>query len=183
MGLLNGASELAFLGPMLVFGVLVDRMRRKPLMIGTDLGRAALIAGVPILAWTGTLGNARALRRVAHGQVDLPGGGVTSPRITASLTAGGATIAALARCVVVIAAAERSGIPDHRPARQRPGPPADTCPGPITFATSADCHASIRDQRDQCRPHHRARATASGHQQEMSHRPQLSARSRIGSSP
>jgi MFS family permease len=55
MGLLNGASELAFLGPMLVFGVLVDRMRRKPLMIGTDLGRAGLIAGVPILAWTGTL--------------------------------------------------------------------------------------------------------------------------------
>ena len=55
MGLLNGASELAFLGPMLVFGVLVDRMRRKPLMIGTDLGRAAMIALVPVLAWTGTL--------------------------------------------------------------------------------------------------------------------------------
>jgi MFS family permease len=55
MGLLNGASELAFLGPMLLFGVLVDRMRRRPLMIGTDLGRAGLIALVPVLAWTGTL--------------------------------------------------------------------------------------------------------------------------------
>jgi MFS family permease len=55
MGLLNGAGELAFLGPMLVFGVLVDRMRRKPLMIGTNLGRAGLIALVPILAWAGTL--------------------------------------------------------------------------------------------------------------------------------
>jgi predicted MFS family arabinose efflux permease len=55
MGLLNAATELAFLGPMLFFGVLVDRMRRRPLVIGTDLGRAALIAVVPILAWTGTL--------------------------------------------------------------------------------------------------------------------------------
>ena len=52
-----------------------------------------------------------------------------SPRITAPLTAGGTAIAALARGVV-IEAAERSGIPDHRLALQRPGPPAGACPGP-----------------------------------------------------
>jgi MFS family permease len=55
MGLMTAAREVAFLGPMLIFGVLVDRMRRKPLMIGTDLGLAGVIALVPVLAWTGTL--------------------------------------------------------------------------------------------------------------------------------
>jgi MFS family permease len=55
MGLLAAAREVAFLGPMLAFGVMVDRMRRRPLMIGTDLGLALVIALVPILAWAGAL--------------------------------------------------------------------------------------------------------------------------------
>jgi MFS family permease len=42
MGILNAAQELAFLGPMLLFGVLVDWMRRRPLVIGTDLGRGRI---------------------------------------------------------------------------------------------------------------------------------------------
>ncbi len=55
VGLMTSATQLAFLGPMLFFGVLVDRMRKRPLMIGADLGRAAVLALVPILSWTGSL--------------------------------------------------------------------------------------------------------------------------------
>jgi len=56
VGLMTSAALLAFLGPTLLLGVLVDRMRRRPLMIGADLSRTAVLALVPILAWTGSLG-------------------------------------------------------------------------------------------------------------------------------
>ncbi|WP_437540587.1 MFS transporter [Sorangium sp. So ce367] len=36
-------------------GGLVDRSRKRPLLVGADLARAALILSVPIAAWTGTL--------------------------------------------------------------------------------------------------------------------------------
>ncbi len=36
-------------------GVWVDRLRRRPLLIGADLGRAALLACIPILAALGGL--------------------------------------------------------------------------------------------------------------------------------
>src|SRR5205807_449250 len=36
-------------------GVWVDRFRRRPLLIGADLGRAALLASIPILAAVGGL--------------------------------------------------------------------------------------------------------------------------------
>jgi MFS family permease len=55
IGLLGAARELPVLGLMLFFGVVVDRMRRRPLMIGADLGRAVAIGTVPILAWLGHL--------------------------------------------------------------------------------------------------------------------------------
>ncbi len=55
VGLLTSATQLAYLGPMLVFGVMVDRVRKRPLMIATDLGRAAVLAVVPLLAWLGSL--------------------------------------------------------------------------------------------------------------------------------
>ena len=55
IGLLGAAREFPVLGLMLFFGVIVDRMRRRPLMIGADLGRAVAIAAVPILAWLGYL--------------------------------------------------------------------------------------------------------------------------------
>jgi MFS family permease len=55
IGLLGAARELPVLGLMLFFGVVVDRMRRRPLMIGADLGRAVAIGAVPILAWLGFL--------------------------------------------------------------------------------------------------------------------------------
>lgn len=51
VGLLTAAGQLVFLGPMLAFGVMVDRTRKRPLMIGADLGRAAVLALVPLLAW------------------------------------------------------------------------------------------------------------------------------------
>ena len=56
VGLMTGAAQLAFLGPTLFFGVMVDRMRKRPVMIGADLGRAGALALIPILAWTGSLG-------------------------------------------------------------------------------------------------------------------------------
>ena len=55
VGLVNAARWL----PYLLFGVLVgalaDRARRKPLLVSTDLGRAALLCAVPLLAWPGLL--------------------------------------------------------------------------------------------------------------------------------
>ena len=55
VGLLATVRELAFVGLMLFFGVVVDRCRRRPLMIVSDLGRAVVIVAVPIIAWLGTL--------------------------------------------------------------------------------------------------------------------------------
>lgn len=40
----------------LLCGGLVDRHRKRPLLVGADLFRAALIASVPIAAWLGVLG-------------------------------------------------------------------------------------------------------------------------------
>ena len=55
VGLMTSAAEFAFFGPALFFGVMVDRMRRRPVMVGADVSRAAILALVPILAWTGSL--------------------------------------------------------------------------------------------------------------------------------
>jgi predicted MFS family arabinose efflux permease len=53
MGLLAMAGGL----PVLLFGFIagawVDRLRRKPLMIATDLGRAAVLLGIPVAAVLG----------------------------------------------------------------------------------------------------------------------------------
>jgi MFS family permease len=55
VGLMTSATQLAFLGPTLFFGVMVDRMRKRQVMIGADLGRAVVLGLIPILAWTGSL--------------------------------------------------------------------------------------------------------------------------------
>lgn len=55
VGLLNGLRELSFLGLMLFAGVIVDRFRRRGLLITSDLGRAVLIGLVPVLALVGAL--------------------------------------------------------------------------------------------------------------------------------
>lgn len=55
VGLLNAARWLPYLVLGLVIGALVDRRRRKPLLIGADLGRAVLLAGVAVLVVAGWL--------------------------------------------------------------------------------------------------------------------------------
>jgi MFS family permease len=55
VGLVKAAGVVPYLAVGLVAGVLVDRARRKPLLVGTDLGRAVVLAGVPLLAVTGSL--------------------------------------------------------------------------------------------------------------------------------
>jgi len=55
VGLLSAAGLAAYSGPSLLFGVMADRMRKRPLMIGADLGRTAVIALIPLLAWAKSL--------------------------------------------------------------------------------------------------------------------------------
>jgi MFS family permease len=55
VGLLYAAGLIPYSGPSLLFGVMVDRMRRRPLMIGADIGRTVVIAVIPVLAWTKSL--------------------------------------------------------------------------------------------------------------------------------
>lgn len=55
VGLLSAAGLLAYSGPGLLFGVMADRMRRRPLMIVADMGRTVVIALIPVLAWAKAL--------------------------------------------------------------------------------------------------------------------------------
>lgn len=55
MGLLGAAGTAPFLLFGLFVGVWVDRLRRRPLMIAADLGRAALLAVIPLGWWLGWL--------------------------------------------------------------------------------------------------------------------------------
>ncbi|GAA1170254.1 MFS transporter [Pseudonocardia alaniniphila] len=55
VGIVRGAGVVPYLAVGLFAGVLADRVRRKPLLVGTDLGRAVVLAGVPLLAATGHL--------------------------------------------------------------------------------------------------------------------------------
>lgn len=52
LGLLNAAQYLPVLCVTLLAGVIADRARRRPLLIGANLGRAAVLTLVPMLAWT-----------------------------------------------------------------------------------------------------------------------------------
>jgi MFS family permease len=55
MGLLVAAGEAPFLLCSLFFGVLADRVRRRPLLVAADVGRALLLAAVPVAAVAGVL--------------------------------------------------------------------------------------------------------------------------------
>jgi MFS family permease len=55
VGLLSAAGLLPYAGPSLLYGVLADRMRKRPLMIMADMGRTLVIALIPVLAWTHSL--------------------------------------------------------------------------------------------------------------------------------
>lgn len=55
MGLLSAAAGAPILLVGLFAGVWVDRLRRRPVMIATDLGRAALLLVIPLAAVAGVL--------------------------------------------------------------------------------------------------------------------------------
>ncbi len=55
MGLLVAAGEAPFLLCSLPLGVYVDRVRRRPLLIGADLGRVLLLAMIPLASLLGVL--------------------------------------------------------------------------------------------------------------------------------
>lgn len=49
VGLVNAARWAPYLLVGLLVGVLADRVRRRPVLVLTDLGRAAVLAGIPLL--------------------------------------------------------------------------------------------------------------------------------------
>lgn len=51
LGLLNAAGFAPFLGATLFIGVWVDRRRRRPLMIWSNIGRGLLVGSVPLCAF------------------------------------------------------------------------------------------------------------------------------------
>jgi len=51
MGVLQAASSLPVLVFGLIAGVWVDRVRRRPLLIGVDIGRAVLLGTIPLAAF------------------------------------------------------------------------------------------------------------------------------------
>ena len=55
MGLLAAAGSLPNLLFGLVAGVWVDRVRRRPILVWADIGRALLLASIPAAAWLGQL--------------------------------------------------------------------------------------------------------------------------------
>ena len=55
VGLLNASRWLPYLLFGLIVGALVDRRRRKPILVATDLGRGMLLGGIPILWLLGWL--------------------------------------------------------------------------------------------------------------------------------
>lgn len=55
VGLVRAAGWVPYLLFGLFAGVLIDRIRRRPVLIVTDLGRGILLCVIPLLAWVGHL--------------------------------------------------------------------------------------------------------------------------------
>jgi MFS family permease len=55
VGLLGSLQYLPFLLVSLPAGAIVDRLRQLPVLVATDLARAALLIAVPVAAWCGQL--------------------------------------------------------------------------------------------------------------------------------
>jgi MFS family permease len=55
MGILSALSGISVVLFGLIAGVWVDRLRRRPVLIGADLGRAVLLGSLPVAAWLGIL--------------------------------------------------------------------------------------------------------------------------------
>jgi MFS family permease len=74
VGLVNAARWLPYLVLGLVIGALVERRRRRPLLVASDLGRGVLLLAVPALALVGRLDLAAlAAIMVAFGTLSLVG--------------------------------------------------------------------------------------------------------------
>ena len=56
MGILGALDGVSVLLIGLLAGVWVDRVRRRPLLIATDLGRALILSTIPLAALLGVLG-------------------------------------------------------------------------------------------------------------------------------
>lgn len=56
MGILGAVEFAPFLILGLFAGVWADRLRRRPLLIGTDLARALILLAIPLAGWLGALG-------------------------------------------------------------------------------------------------------------------------------
>ncbi|WP_348787683.1 MFS transporter [Leifsonia sp. NPDC080035] len=56
VGLVSAARWAPYLVLGLVVGALVDRRRRRPIVVGSDLGRFLLLAAIAVLGWIGWLG-------------------------------------------------------------------------------------------------------------------------------
>ncbi len=65
LGLLNASRWLPYLLFGLVAGVLVDRYRRLPVLVGADLGRAVLLGMIPLLTALDLLGMAGLIAIIA----------------------------------------------------------------------------------------------------------------------
>src|SRR5512146_2172568 len=55
MGILNVMQLVPAVLAGLFAGAWVDRLRRRPLLIGADMGRALVLATIPLAAWLGML--------------------------------------------------------------------------------------------------------------------------------
>lgn len=55
VGLVSGARWLPYLLFGLVAGVLIDRYRRRPVLVVSDVARGVLLAAIPVLSWTDVL--------------------------------------------------------------------------------------------------------------------------------
>ena len=52
VGWLNAARWLPYLVVGVVVGALVDRRRRRPVMVATDLAQAVMLVAIPVRTWT-----------------------------------------------------------------------------------------------------------------------------------
>jgi MFS family permease len=74
VGLVNAARWLPYLVLGLVIGALLERRRRRPLLVAADLGRGVLLVAVPVLALVGRLDLAAlAALMVVFGALSLVG--------------------------------------------------------------------------------------------------------------
>ncbi len=55
VGLVSAARWLPYLLFGLAAGVMVDRYRRRPLLVATDAGLAVVLVAIPVLSWAGAL--------------------------------------------------------------------------------------------------------------------------------